>query len=165
MPFKGSYVWKVRQKWGHDLLLLAASGIIIENEAGEILLMRRKDNGLWATIGGYCEEGCSFAETAIRELEEEAGLAAKEEDLIPIASVSNPKTNVFSYPNGDKVQVFGHIFLIKKWQKLDQALDEDEVLEIKFFNLDNIPNEMSAASKNEIAAYKAYLETSEFQVF
>ncbi len=44
------------------------------NPRGEILLIQRRDNAHWAMPGGLSEIGMSFAETAVKELWEEAGM-------------------------------------------------------------------------------------------
>jgi len=44
------------------------------NEHGEVLLIRRADNGLWALPGGVLEVGEPAAVGAIREVREEAGV-------------------------------------------------------------------------------------------
>ncbi len=44
------------------------------NSAGEILLIQRRDNARWAMPGGLSEIGMTLAETAVKELWEEAGL-------------------------------------------------------------------------------------------
>lgn len=163
MPFKGSYVWKVRQKYGHNLLLLPAASVIVERDDGAILLMKRVDTGNWSIIGGYAEENAGFRQTALTELAEEAAVSAKDEDLIPYASLSNPQTNTVTYPNGDNVHVFLNSFVVRKWQKLEQPLDEAEVLELGFFKLDELPENIERVTQVEINAYKEYLRTGEFQ--
>ena len=47
------------------------------NDAGEILLIQRKDNQKWAMPGGYAEIGYTLPETALKELWEEAGLRGR----------------------------------------------------------------------------------------
>jgi 8-oxo-dGTP pyrophosphatase MutT (NUDIX family) len=164
MPFTGSYVWKVRQKYGHNLLLLPAASVVVERDDGAILLMKRADIGTWAIMGGYAEEGAGFRQTAITELEEEAAIKADEADLIPFATLSDPTEMHISYPNGDEVHPFVHSFIIRKWEKLDQKLDEEEVTDLRFFSLDEITDDlMSSTTRMEINAYREYLRTDEFQ--
>ncbi|MBI5957341.1 MAG: NUDIX domain-containing protein [Chloroflexi bacterium] len=47
------------------------------NHAREILLIQRRDNEHWAMPGGHSEIGHTIAETALRELWEEAGLQGR----------------------------------------------------------------------------------------
>lgn len=164
MPFKGSHAWKVRQKYGHGLLLLPVASVIVEREDRAILLMKRKSSGLWGTIGGYAEEGDSFRSTAITELREEAAIQANEADLIPFATLSDPKKMRVEYPNGDKVQGFAQLFIIRKWQQLDEPVDAEEVEELQFFQLDEIdPAILHPSIEAGLNAYKAFLRTGEFQ--
>jgi len=54
------------------------------NEMGEVLLIQRADNQHWATPGGLAEIGHTFAETAVLELWEEAGMRGRVERLLGI---------------------------------------------------------------------------------
>lgn len=58
----------------------AASGAIF-NDNGEILLIRRADNGRLTMPGGACEPGESPQETAVREVKEETGLTIEAHHL------------------------------------------------------------------------------------
>ncbi|MFN8540763.1 MAG: NUDIX domain-containing protein [Thermomicrobiales bacterium] len=53
-----------------------AAGVdaLVLDGAGRVLLVQRKDNGRWAMPGGIAEIGHSPAESALKELWEEAGL-------------------------------------------------------------------------------------------
>lgn len=165
MPYIGSYVWKVREKFGNGLLLLPAASVVVEREDGAILMMKRVDNGLYSLIGGYAEEGAGFKNTAIIELQEEAALLANEADLIPFATLSDPQKMTGIYPNGDQVQVFTQSFVLRKWQQLDQDLDIAEVESLEFMQLDEIlSKELMPATREELTAYEAYRETGEYQV-
>ena len=65
--YKGNYITEMRKDVGHAPLMVISCGVIIENEKGEILLQKRRDNGLWAIIGGSMEIGEKFIETVKRE--------------------------------------------------------------------------------------------------
>lgn len=54
------------------------------DEQGEVLLIRRADNGLWALPGGVLEVGESAAVGAIREVREEAGVEVRIRRLLGI---------------------------------------------------------------------------------
>jgi hypothetical protein len=47
--------------------LVPSVNVIVANEAAEILLIRRSDNGNWAVPGGAIDLGESVAQAAIRE--------------------------------------------------------------------------------------------------
>lgn len=63
--------------------LSAASGAIFSDE-GQILLIRRADDGKLAVPGGLCEFGESPGETAVREVREETGLEVEVRQLIDV---------------------------------------------------------------------------------
>ena len=62
---------------------LGAEAVVL-NERGEILLIQRSDNKLWCLPGGLAEVGRSPAESALRELWEEAGLRGRVEQLLAV---------------------------------------------------------------------------------
>lgn len=45
--FQKDYIRTMRKMIGHAPLVMTACGVLIENPNGELLLQRRKDNGLW----------------------------------------------------------------------------------------------------------------------
>ena len=46
------YIQELRRQVGHAPLIGVAYGVIVLNDAGEILLQKRRDNGRWGIIGG-----------------------------------------------------------------------------------------------------------------
>lgn len=66
--------------------LVPASNILVVNDAGEILLQRRRDTGQWALPGGKQEFGETPSACAIREGEEETGVRAEVTGLLGVYS-------------------------------------------------------------------------------
>ena len=54
------------------------------NDRQEVLLIQRRDNAHWALPGGHSEIGRTFAQTAVLELWEEAGLRGRAERLLGV---------------------------------------------------------------------------------
>ena len=54
-----------------------AIGAIVGNEKGEILLVQRKDSGVWLYPTGWADVGYSPAEVAMKEVEEQTGIIAE----------------------------------------------------------------------------------------
>ena len=54
--------------------LVPAVNVVVVNDAGAILLIRRTDNGNWAVPGGAVDLGESVAQAAVRETLEESGI-------------------------------------------------------------------------------------------
>lgn len=93
------YVLSLRQKIGHDLLMLQAASVAIFNERGEILLAQNAD-GRWMTIGGAIDPDETPADAAVREAWEETGLLV--EPFRVIGVFGGPEFHV-TYANGDRV--------------------------------------------------------------
>jgi len=56
-----------------DTRVRAGVGVFVRDNAGNILLEKRRDCGLWGLPGGRIDPGESISEAAIREVKEETG--------------------------------------------------------------------------------------------
>ena len=128
------YITEIRKKIGHDIMFMPASGgcIIQKNK---ILLQRRKDNGTWAMHGGSLEIGETFEEALYRELKEELNIVPKNPQFI---NVYSGKELIFTYPNQDRVCAISAAYLIEEYDGKIK-IDQNEVSEVKWFDLENIP--------------------------
>ena len=80
-----------------DTRVRAGVGVIIRDDRGWILLEKRSDNGMWGVPGGRIEPGESVTEAALREVEEETGLAVK---IIGLHGVySEPSERIVTFPD------------------------------------------------------------------
>lgn len=61
-----------------------AVGAIVGNEAGEILLVQRKDSGIWLYPTGWADVGYSPAEVAVKEVGEETGIECEPRRLLGV---------------------------------------------------------------------------------
>lgn len=61
-----------------------AIGCIVGNDDGEILLVQRKDSGVWLYPTGWADVGYSPAEVAMKEVEEETGILAEPLQLLGV---------------------------------------------------------------------------------
>ena len=57
--------------------LVPSVNVIVVNDAREILMIRRTDNGNWAVPGGAVDLGESVTQAAVRETLEESGSNAR----------------------------------------------------------------------------------------
>jgi ADP-ribose pyrophosphatase YjhB (NUDIX family) len=57
--------------------IVPSVNVVVSNDKGDLLLIRRSDNDNWAVPGGAIDLGESLAEAAVRETKERAGLTAR----------------------------------------------------------------------------------------
>src|SRR6476659_8793516 len=91
MTYKDSYLWRLRQAVGSDLVLMPGAMVAVQREDQLVLLTRRSDDGTWCLPAGAAEPGGSFARTAIDELTEETGIEISERDLFPFGVSPRPR--------------------------------------------------------------------------
>jgi mutator protein MutT len=77
--------------------VLPAAFAAVRNVAGEVLLVRRIDDGYWELPGGRLEVGETAAQAVIREVAEESGVAIA---LIGLSGVYSDPTHVLLDPDG-----------------------------------------------------------------
>lgn len=128
------FILKIREKIGHDPLWVPGVRGVVFNDAGEVLLGRRSDNGQWALITGMLEPGEEPAVGLIREIEEETAVVAEVERLINV-SVHGPVT----FPNGDVCTFLSVVFRCR-YVSGEARVNDDESLEVGWFGVDNLPD-------------------------
>lgn len=90
-------------------LVPAASAVVVD-DAGRILLQRRRDNGMWALPGGAMHIGESLPDCAIRETREETGIDVEIVGIV--GTYTNPR-HVFAYDDGEVRQEFSICFVAR----------------------------------------------------
>lgn len=128
------YIRWIRDRLGHEPIILNFSGACIANDAGEILLQKRKpDQNIWGIPGGALEYGESAMEALHREVKEETGLEVVIEYPIGVY------TKYFmEYENGDIAQIIAYFF---KCSIRGGALriDNRETYALEYFNRNSLP--------------------------
>jgi ADP-ribose pyrophosphatase YjhB (NUDIX family) len=81
--------------------LIPSVNVVVESQRGEILMIRRADNGNWALPGGAVDLGESVTQAAIRETKEETGIDVKITGLVGI--YSDPR-HVIHYTSNNEVR-------------------------------------------------------------
>ena len=84
--------------------IVPSVNVVAVNDSGEILLIRRTDNGNWALPGGAIDLGESLTEAAIRETTEETGVGCEITGLVGI--YTNPRHVIEYTSNGEVRQEF-----------------------------------------------------------
>jgi len=164
VTFENSYLWRLRRKVGSDLVLMPGASVLVEDDRGFILLLKRTDNAAWCMPGGAAEENASFAETAITEVREETGLAVRKEDLIPFACVSEPEVHIIEYPNGDRTHCFSLWFVARRWTG-NLVINGDESTECAFFPRSDLPEPLLRPTARAFELYDIFNRTRCFQAY
>jgi 8-oxo-dGTP diphosphatase len=102
--------------------------------------------GSWTMPGGKLEFGESFEQGATREVQEETGIRVKSARVI---CVNNDKND------------FAHFVTIglfsDNFEGEAKVMEPDEIVEWKWFNLDNLPQPMYFPSRKIVENYKKKL--------
>jgi ADP-ribose pyrophosphatase YjhB (NUDIX family) len=135
------YLRKLRSQIGHDAVFMGGVIVVVINDAGEILLQRRSDNGLWGLPGGIMDPGEEPGPAAAREVTEETGIESIPERIIAVYGGADC---LVPYPNGDLVQFVDFIMACRPVGGL-LAVSDDESLEVGYFGVD----QLSALARND----------------
>jgi 8-oxo-dGTP pyrophosphatase MutT (NUDIX family) len=138
------FLVQLREKIGHDLLLLPGVCGLVFNDKEQILLQRRSDTGRWAVPGGIIEPGEVPATAVVREVLEETGVKAVPERITGVYT-----TPSLTYANGDQAQYVLVGFRCRAVEG-EPRVNDDESLEVAYFPLNALP-ELSVAHRTRIA--------------
>lgn len=102
-----AYLQALRERVGHDLVLLPSVAVLVWDDHGRLLLMREATTSRWQTIGGMVDPDESPWDAARREALEESGYVVRLDRLR--AAVGGPGYRV-RYPNGDLCAYVSTVF-------------------------------------------------------
>lgn len=111
-------------------------GAVVLDPGRRVLLVKRRDNGLWALPTGHVEPGETVIAAVVRELEEETGLTVRVERLSGL--YSSPDTQVVAFPDG-RVEHFVTACFLCTPQTAALRLQPQEVSDAGFFAPDALP--------------------------
>lgn len=117
--------------------------VMIINEDDEILFVKEADEKKWTVPGGWCDLFLSSKENAIKEVSEEVGLDITIERMLATflrEKYRNPNTNLSDY-------VTYYLARVKNDVKINIGF---EVLDAKFYNINDLPELATKATKEEL---------------
>ena len=137
------YIKELRKRTNHMPLVLPHSVVVLFNNKGEVLLEERADDGYFDFPGGSIDLKESAEDAAKRELLEETGLIA---DELKLFKVYSGEITHYVYFNGDEIYGVDLVYLCNKYHG-DFIPQLEEVKNLRFYNLNNMPEKMSKRNK------------------
>ena len=129
------HIRRLREKVGHELLVLPSVAVIPRDDAGRVLLVQITDTGQWAAIGGAIEPDESPEDAAVREALEEAGVTVQLGRILAV--VGGPQYRI-TYPNGDQTSYVSTIFDAQVIGGVPTP-DGDETLAVEWWTPRSLP--------------------------
>ncbi|GEO47510.1 NUDIX hydrolase [Companilactobacillus kimchii] len=127
------YIHDIRQKIGHEPIILNFVGGILINDKNEVLLQKHSDMNKWDLPGGAMEYGETVEGTCRREFREETGLEVILNSFLGLSS-----NHIQRYPNSDVAQAIVTFFLVD-YCKGELNSKNNETLDLKYFSKENLP--------------------------
>ncbi|MET3986480.1 NUDIX domain-containing protein [Streptomyces sp. PvR034] len=87
--------------------IVPAVTAFVVNDAGDVLMERRSDNGRWGMPGGVQEIGENIAGTVIREVLEETGILV---EVVGLVGIFTDPGHVIAFADGEVRQEFSLCF-------------------------------------------------------
>ena len=123
-----------------NLVVRATSGVVLRDEDGRVLLVRRAHDDAWGIPGGGLEPGESWTDAALRECREETGWEARIDELMGI--YSDPAAQVHRYPSGARRQFVGVLFMATAPRRV--GLGDGQTAELRRVTPDDLPGRLFA---------------------
>lgn len=133
------FVLDLRRKIGHDPLWMSGvKGVVVRRTpagGGEVLLVRRADNGRWTVPAGIIEPGEEPGDAIEREVEEETGVQARVTRLVGVST-----TQPTVYPNGDQAQYLDVVMALEAVDPFggQERVNDDENLAVQWRDVEDL---------------------------
>ncbi len=115
------------------------------------ILLTRENNGTWSLPGGWCDVLESVASNTIKEVKEETGLDVETIKIIAVQDRNKHNKPIYAY-GVCKIFVLCNVIG-------GEFIENIETTEIKYFSLDEIPNNLAEEKTNNEQiemCFKAY---------
>lgn len=152
------FITQLRTKVGHELLWLSGATAVIQRENGDILLVRRSDNGQWTPVTGIVDPGESPALTCLREAEEEANVVI---EVVALGQVKADPSMTFG--NGDRCQFLDHTFYCR-YVSGQAKVNDEESSEVRWVPVEDLPQLCSPRMLDRIDAALNYRQGARFDL-
>lgn len=128
--------------------VVPSANVVVENDGGEILFIRRSDNDNWALPGGGMDLGESLPATAVRETAEETGIDVEITGLVGI--YTDPRHVILYTSNNEVRQEFSVVFTARPVGGAPTPSEEStEVRWVAPTDIDRLPMDRSMRMRVE----------------
>lgn len=114
--------------------------VLVENEKGEVLLVKHTYVEGWYLPGGGVETHDTMAETAIKELREEVGFEV----------IGEPRLLGIYKNNSASKRDHVALYKVDAWREAETFKPNREIAEIGFFALDALPDDITKGNLRRI---------------
>lgn len=140
--------------------LLSAVYMIIKNERGEVLFQRRLGSKLWPNFlglpAGHVDKGEDAYEALIREAKEELNIDITTKNIEDIFVVNRINKNLKPY--------YDIYFFIRSYKGIIKINEPNKCQELKWLDLDNLPNDVIGFEKEALTNYKKGIKFSVIRI-
>ncbi len=130
------YIGQIRVQYGSETLIAPGVRIVVRDNGGKILLVKRRAANKWEIPGGSVEPDESILEAARREAFDITGLSVG--TLKPFAYYSDPVYQL-ECEGGEKVQQYIMAFITEDYSG-ELLKSTDEISDAGFYFLNNLPD-------------------------
>lgn len=134
---------------------------VMLRRGNDILLVHRANTGwmdnYWELVARHVEAGEMATAAMVREAKEEAGITLVSADLQFVHLMQRSKGD--NQPNSERIDIF---FTTNKWQGEPQNAEPDKHAEVKWFPVDQLPENTIPSIKKVIEHVQAGKLFSEF---
>lgn len=129
------HIARLRERVGHDLLLLPSVAVLPLDGKGRVLLVRQREFGTYGTVGGAVDMDESPFDAALREAREEIGVDV---EITGVAdAVGGPDFRI-TYPNGDQTAYVSVVYEGRLTGPGALRPDGVEVDEVRWFHREDL---------------------------
>ncbi|MDQ8733776.1 NUDIX domain-containing protein [Paenibacillus sp. LHD-38] len=152
------YCEKMREMIGNAPLIIMRPSVAIINHSGEILL-NRYIGGTWGISGGILQLNESVEECIKRNVQNDLGIKLNTLRLFGVYSGKELINRVEE--SGDEYHTVAVGYLCTDFEG-NLTTDENQAIEAKFFQFDQLPEEIDPFIKNKLVELKGQIEKMNF---
>jgi ADP-ribose pyrophosphatase YjhB (NUDIX family) len=136
--------------------VVPSANVVVTNDAGRVLVIRRTDNDNWALPGGAMDLGESLTTTAVREVKEETGIDCEVTGLVGI--YTDPGHVILYTSDGEVRQEFSVVYTARATGGI--LTPSSESRQVEWVDRDQLPAlPMDRAMRLRVEHYLADLPT------